>query len=181
MKSKPSKRFALVLAALMLTAVCTACEFSIGRRHSTTTAPWSGVTPSNSTAKPNYSGGDTFTPTEPTQPRVSIDQRIVGKWGFMAPQNYYYFNSDGSFQYIWSYPPSLVVINGNWATTNGEIHLTDLVAADNKDRRYKGLICDYSYGTDGLGEYLFIPQLEQIPIDSTVEQSYGPKEFRRTD
>jgi len=200
MKSKPSKLFALVLAALMLLAACTACQYSIGinPRHLTTTTPWSNVTPSNSAAEPNYSGGYTQTSaptqlatTEPTTPTPTtaepvtlgsgIDQRIVGKWAFMAPQNYYIFKSNGSFQYIWSYAPSLIVINGNWTTTNGEIHLTDLVAADNKDRRYESLIYEYSYGTDGLGEYLFIPVLQTIPIDSNKEQIDETREFRRAD
>ena len=113
---------------------------------------------------------------------TSINKKIIGKWEFVPPQNYYYFKSNGSFQYIWTnisfYPIYTTVVTGKWSIKNGKIYLTDLV--DDSDKKLKNLIYTCSYGTDALGDYLLIPQPDLIPADSANEPSHSPVEFRRS-
>ena len=129
MKTKMSKLFALVLAAVMLTAVLSACEISIGNNESggtstpgaaSNTAPTTSggdTSESSDTSKPN-DPLDTSKPTEP--PKVTGDDAIsmnalAGSW---------YWHDGNSSVYIWIFDSvgnfiRIKTTRVNWSNWNG--------------------------------------------------------------
>jgi hypothetical protein len=119
--------------------------------------------------------------TKPTTDKPapsSNSDKLIGKWEF-ASQYYYYFFGDGSFKYLTAWPPS--VMEGKYALANGSIHLTDLTNVNFEDSKFKDLSYEYSLGSDALGAYLLIPQLEQLPTELSGEPSYRPVRFIRSE
>ena len=106
MKTKMSKLFALVLAAVMLTAVLSACDISIGNNQSGGGTSTPGTT---SNTAPTTSGGDTAEPSDTSKPPsappsvgdpVSVNA-LVGLWGTRGYATLYIwaFGKDGNFAY----------------------------------------------------------------------------------
>jgi len=116
----------------------------------------------------------TTTPTLAPQSTSGNDPKLVGKWEHSTLYSYYFFD-DGSFKYASSWPVS--VITGKYTTSNGKVYLTDLVRVGYEDVKFKDLIYEYPLGTDERGEYLWIPQFEQIRVEFNRGQSYSPIKF----
>ena len=111
-------------------------------------------------------------------PTGNIDKKLLGKWEFMG--NYYYFLKDGSFTYVAAPSPWVSVHNGKFTTSNGKVYLSNIVNVNFENTKYKDQNLGYSFGTDGEGEYLLIPQYEPL------SDSYGgnvstwePKKWRK--
>ena len=111
-------------------------------------------------------------------PTGKIDKKLLGKWEFMG--NYYYFLKDGSFTYVAAPSPWVSVHNGNFTTSNGRVFLTNITHPNFKDTKYKDQNLGYSFGTDGEGEYLFIPQYEPLSDQYGGDVStWEPKKWRK--
>ena len=106
----------------------------------------------------------------------NIDPKLVGKWEYV--HNYcWYFFGDGRFNFLTSDPISL--INGRYTTSNGRVYLTDIVNVNFEDIKYKNQSLEYSFGTNAEGEYLLIPQYQQLHAEDSSVSSWLPHEFKK--
>jgi hypothetical protein len=113
-----------------------------------------------------------------TTPTGKIDAKLLGKWGFMT--NYYYFLKDGSFTYVTAPSPWVSVHNGKFTTSNSRVYLTNIVNVNFENTKYKDQNLGYSFGTDGEGEYLLIPQYEPLSDSYGGDVStWEPKKWRK--
>ena len=93
--------------------------------------------------------------------------KIVGSWAFVASSYSYYhiFYGNGNFTSLYYYyssffGSSMSKITGKYSTSNGIVYFTNLMYPDTgtklKDKQYK-----YSFGKDGIGEFLLTPPLNR--------------------
>jgi len=155
MKSCKLKLSALILAAFMLTAALTACQYSIGinPRHTSTTAPWSG------TAVPNHSVvyTQTSTPTgsSGTAELNAAEKALLGTWmatysqgtvrdaydwsylyaaGIGMGYSFYEDRTFTGFLIMEDTTGLMTYSKGIWSADENTIYMSNMIFQDSKDR-----------------------------------------------
>jgi len=183
---KSIKLLAVIMAAVICTAVFTACEISVGSNGSDGgglgdyTVGGSSTPDNTNTPDPTNSSGDSTnspdptdsTPTQTNPPDTSTQPpetskptdppsgggNVVGKWEFLSGDYIYAFNDDGTFSYIsTTTTPISTGVKGKYTVSDGKIYLKDIYNSRTNDP-VEDLILEYQIGKDAGGDYLLIPQ-----------------------
>jgi len=202
MKTKMSKLFALVLAAVMLTAVLSACDISIGNNESGgfgdisvpggSSAPGTTSKPDpTESGQPQTSAPDTSTqspettkPSDPPnttpKPTETLKAGVIGQWenhtwnSRWSDWDYYYltFYEDGTFYYLYV-TTAEYSYKGTYSIANGRIYFKNVVFT-NGDKKYDEKDSDIKYviELDSEGK-------EKMKISETANNWMGDQTWSR--